>query len=463
MMNKIILILWASAAVAQTPAIQWGQQHAETLRHYRALVQIDTTDPPGNETKAVDYLKKVLEAEGIPTKTFASEPSRANLVARLKGNGSKRPILLMAHTDVVGVQRAKWPVDPFAAVLKDGYVWGRGTSDDKDKLAADLMVMLLLKRSGVALDRDVIFLAEAGEETNSLGIDFMVNQHFSEIDAEFALNEGGRTRLENGHVTAVQVATAEKVPRWVRLVVGGTSGHGSIPRVDNPVVHLAAAVGKLGAWETPMRLNDTTRTYFERLATISPPEKAARYNGLTDPRKSAAIQRYLAENEPEHYSMLRTSVVPTVIKGGFQTNVIPSEAEANIDVRVLPDEDLARFSEEMRRVIGDPSIRIEPISTGARVPTPPSRIDNEMFRALETVSKRLYPGSTTLPVMLTAATDCAQLRAKGLQCYGIDPPVSDEDRTHYSWHSDVERLEESSLYKFVEFTWGAVTEVAAKK
>ena len=462
-MKRIFLIVFTATTFAQTPTIVWDQQKAETLRHYRALVQIDTSNPPGNETKAVDYLKQVLEAEGIATKTFASEPSRANLVARLKGNGTKRPILLMAHTDVVGVQRPKWPVDPFGAVLKDGYVWGRGTSDDKDKLTADLMVMLLLKRSGVALDRDVIFLAEAGEETTSLGIDFMVNQHFSEIDAEFALNEGGRTRLENGRVTAVQVATAEKVPRWVRLVVDGTSGHGSIPRVDNAVVHLSTAVAKLGAWETPMRLNDTTRTYFERLATISPPDKAARYNGLTDPQKSAAIQRYLAENEPEHYSMLRTSVTPTVFKAGFQTNVIPSEAEANIDVRVLPDEDVVRFTEEMTRVVGDPAIRIERIPSGNRVPTPPSRIDNDMFRALEAVSKRLYPGSTTLPVMLTAATDCAQLRAKGVQCYGIDPPVSDEDRTHFSWHSDVERLEESSLYKFVEFTFAAVTEVAAKK
>jgi acetylornithine deacetylase/succinyl-diaminopimelate desuccinylase-like protein len=462
-MRRLVLIVWAVSAAAQSPAINWDQQKAETLRHYRALVQIDTSNPPGNETKVVDYLKQVLEAEGIPAKTFASEPTRGNLVARLRGNGTKRPILLMAHTDVVGVQRPKWPVDPFGAVLKDGYVWGRGTSDDKDKLAAELMVMLLLKRSGAALDRDVIFLAEAGEETTSLGIDFMVNQHFSEIDAEFALNEGGRTRLENGWVTAVQVATAEKVPRWVRLVIQGTSGHGSIPRVDNPVVHLSTAVAKLGAWETPMRLNDTTRTYFERLATISPPEKAARYNGLTDPQKSAAIQRYLAENEPEHYSMLRTSVTPTVFKAGFQTNVIPSEAEANIDVRVLPDEDVDKFTLEMTRIIGDPAIRVERIPTGNRVPTPPSRIDNDMFHALEAVSKRLYPGSTTLPVMLTAATDCAQLRAKGVQCYGIDPPVSDLDRTSYSWHSDVERLEESSLYKFVEFTFAAVTEVAAKK
>src|SRR2546423_14548026 len=153
--------LAAQTKSLQTKAIDWGQQKAEILRHYRALVQIDTSNPPGNETKAVEYLKSVFEAEGIPVKTFALEPARANLVARVKGNGRKRPILLMAHTDVVGVQREKWPVDPFAAVLKDGYIWGRGAADDKDKLAANLMVMLLAKRSGTILDRDLIFLAEA--------------------------------------------------------------------------------------------------------------------------------------------------------------------------------------------------------------------------------------------------------------------------------------------------------------
>src|SRR5216683_3240714 len=164
-MKRIALLaVFASAVPAQPPAVDWNQQKAEILLHYRSLVQIDTSNPPGNETKAVEYLKKVFESEGIPTKVFALEPARANLVARIRGNGKKRPILLMAHTDVVGVQRDKWPMDPFGAVLKDGYIWGRGTSDDKDKLAANLMVMLLLKRGGAQLDRDVIFLAEAGEE-----------------------------------------------------------------------------------------------------------------------------------------------------------------------------------------------------------------------------------------------------------------------------------------------------------
>jgi acetylornithine deacetylase/succinyl-diaminopimelate desuccinylase-like protein len=185
----VLSVVLASAAMAEVPTVDWKAQQAEILRHYRALVQIDTSNPPGNETAAVNYLKDVFEADGIPVKTFALQPARANLVARIKGNGSKRPVLIMAHTDVVGVQREKWPVDPFGAVAKDGYIWGRGTHDDKDKLAANLMTMLLAKRMGVPLDRDLIFLAESGEEADpdGVGIRFMVNQHFDEIDAEFAL------------------------------------------------------------------------------------------------------------------------------------------------------------------------------------------------------------------------------------------------------------------------------------
>src|SRR5258705_5666181 len=259
-------------ARAQVPAVDWKRQEAEILRHHRALVQIDSSSPPGNETKVDDYLKKVFEAEGIPVKTFALQPARANLVARLKGNGKKRPLLLMAHTDVVGVQREKWPVDPFGAVLKDGYIWGRGSRDDKDKLAANLMVMLLAKRMGASLDRDIIFLAESGEEADpaGVGIAFMVNQHFDELDAEFALTEGGGATLENGRVTTINIQTTEKVHRRFALVTPCTSVAGTEPTLDDALIHLSNAVAKAGTWALPMRLNETTRTYFERLATISP-------------------------------------------------------------------------------------------------------------------------------------------------------------------------------------------------
>ena len=460
----VLLVSGLSVAGAQTPSVQWQKQNAEILRHYRSLVQIDSSSPPGNETRVVNYLKQVLEAEGIPTRTFALDPARANLVARLKGNGSKRPLLILAHTDVVPVQREKWPVDPFGAVLKDGYVWGRGSVDDKPVLAANLMVMLLLKRGGAALDRDVIFLAESGEEADvaGVGINFMVKQHFDEIDAEFALTEGGSTTLANGRVSAVNIGTAEKVPARVRLVAKGTSGHGSVPRVDNPIVRLGAALQKLGTWETPMRLNETTRTYFEKLASMSPPEEASRYRALLDPQRAGAVQRYFAEHEPGHYSMLRTSVVPTMLRAGVGPNVIPSEAEATVDIRALPDENIPKFYESMQRIIGDPAIAIVPLPA-TRPASPASRLDTEMYRVLEQVSLRMYPGATVLPSMSTGASDQAQLRAKGLQSYGIGAAATIEDRTNFGAHSDVERLLESSLYKFVEFTWSAVTEMAVSR
>ncbi|HYK59528.1 MAG TPA: M20/M25/M40 family metallo-hydrolase [Bryobacteraceae bacterium] len=465
MYRRIALaIAFAAAAAAQVPSINWAQQKAEILRHHRSLIQIDTSNPPGNETKAVEYLKKVFDAEGIPSQIFALDPVRANIVARLKGNGSKRPLLILAHLDVVGVQREKWPVDPFAAVVKEGYIWGRGSVDDKDKVAANVMTMLLLKRTQARLDRDVIFLAESGEEgTTGPGIDFMVSRHFDAIDAEFAMTEGGGATIDNGRVTTVQIQTTEKVPRTTRLVVNGTSGHGSVPRVDNALVHLSQAVAKVGTWETPMRLNDTTRTYFEKLASISPPDKAARYNALLDPKRAADAQRYLKLKEPQRYSMLRTSIVPTILKGGFRVNVIPSEAEATLDVRALPDENLDNLYAEMRKIIADPAVKIEHVSGNDRPAGAPSRLDTEMFRALDRVSKRMFPGATLLPIMGTGASDMAQLRAKGVQCYGIGPARSEDDSTNYGAHGDVERLSEASLDQFVEFTWNAVTEVASAK
>jgi acetylornithine deacetylase/succinyl-diaminopimelate desuccinylase-like protein len=369
-------------------------------------------------------------------------------------------VLLLAHTDVVAVQREKWPMDPFAAIVKDGYVWGRGTTDDKDKLVANLMVMLLMKRNRVTLDRDIIFLAEAGEESaTEVGIDFMVANHFDAINAEFALTEGGSVTIEGGRVTAVAVSTTEKLPRRATLVATGTSGHGSIPRLDNAVAHLSAAVAKVSAWETPLNLNATTRAYFERLAAISPPDRAARYRALLNPNHPASVERYLAANEPQRYSVLRTSVSPTIIKGGFQANVIPSEAEATLDIRMTPGENAGSFFQAMAKLIDDPSVKIVP-STANRPAGPPSGLNTDMFRALEAVSSRMYPGAITLPIMMTGASDMAQLRAKCIECYGIGPETTDEEFAAHGWHSDVERATASSIYKLAEFTWKAVMEVA---
>jgi len=456
------LVVVASLAAQRPQTPNWDTLRPEVLQHYRSLVQLDTTS--GHETRAVEYLKKVLEGEGIPTKTFALNPARANLVARLKGNGSKRPLLILAHTDVVGVAREKWPVDPFGAVLKDGYVWGRGSKDDKPVLTANLIAMLMLKRLGVQLDRDVIFLAESGEEADleGVGMNYMVREHFADIDAEFAMTEGGGARIDNGRVTRVNIGTAEKLPARVRLVARGTAGHGSVPRLDNALMHLGAAVDKVGRWETPMRLNDTTRTYFEKMAAISSPERASIYKALLDPKTAANAQKFLREHSPGEYSMLRTSVVPTMLKAGVGPNVIPSEAEATLDIRAVPDENIDAFYAELARVIADPAVAIERVPQ-TRPPSPASKLDTEMYRAMERVAATIYPGAAVLPSMSTGASDQAQLRAKGIQSYGIGPSSTESDENNYPAHGDVERLAESSLYPFVQYVWNVVVEVAGHK
>ena len=451
---------------AQVPAagqpVDWDKLRPEILDRYRALVRLDTT--AGHEILAVEYLKKVLEAEGIPTKTFALDPNRPNLVARLKGNGSKRPLLILAHTDVVAVQREKWPVDPFGAVMKDGYIWGRGSKDDKPVLTANLITILMLKRLAVQLDRDVIFLAESAEEADitGVGINYMVREHFDEIEAEFAMTEGGGARIDGTRVATVSIGTAEKLPARVRLVATGTAGHGSVPRLDNALIHLGAAVEKVGRWETPMRLNDTTRTYFERLALISPPARAAIYRALLDVKTAAPAQAFLREHAPGEYSMLRTSVVPTMLKAGVGANVIPSEAEATLDIRAVPGEDVDTFYAEMAKVIGDPAVKIVPLPP-SRPPSPASKLDTEMYRVMEQVSNTIYPDAAVLPSMSTGASDQAQLRAKGIQSYGIGPASTESDALDYPAHGDVERLAESSLYPFVRYVWNVVTEIAAHK
>lgn len=461
------LLLWllpTSISLAQTPP-DWTKLEEETMGHFQAILRLDTSNPPGNEKLVVDYLKSVLDKEGIETKVFANDPNRPNLVARLRGNGKKRPVLIMGHTDVVKVDPAKWKHPPFSATREGGYVYGRGTVDDKDNVVACLMVMLQLKRLNVPLDRDVIFLAEAGEEASTqFGIAFMVENHFAEIDAEFCFAEGGGVTRTGGQIKFASVLTSEKIPQGVTLTARGPAGHGSVPLRTNAIVHLSQAITKLSAWSTPMRLNDTTRTYFERLAGISSPEEANRYRSIANPgansEMSAAIQEYFAVNEPRHHSMLSTSISPNIVQGGYQVNVIPSEATATLDVRALPDENMDNLVAELRKVINDPAIAVERNNRNTRPGARPSRIDSEAFKTIESAIKQHY-NTVTLPTMSTGATDMAYLRARGVQCYGVGPMVDIEDGPKgFGAHSDQERILEESLHKFVRFHWDIVVNLA---
>jgi len=463
---SLIAFLFAVAATAASQAqsaIDWKAVDVETLQHFRALVQIDTSNPPGNETKALGYVKQVLDKEGIPYQIFGSDPNRANLVARIKGSGKKKPILVMGHTDVVTIDPKKW-VDhgPFSADVAGGYVYGRGTVDDKDNLVASVMLVLMLKRTGAPLDRDVILLAESGEEgTPDVGAQYMIDQHFDAIEAEYCLAEGGGVVRSGGRNVHANISTTEKEPRAVEIIARGPAGHGSVPRQSNVIAHLSNAVGRIAAWTPPLRVNETTGSYFRKLATSVPPDVAKRYRDVLspDPKVSGPAAEWMLMNEPEHWSMLHTSVVPTILTAGYRYNVIPSEAKATLDVRLHPDEDQSKFLDQIRTVINDPTIEVRWARERYR-PAGASALNTELFTAIETETRKHY-NVDVLPTMSTGASDKAQIRSKGVQCYGVGPAIDSEDAAKgFGAHSDQERILEAELYRFVRFQYDVVMDVA---
>lgn len=463
----LVLVCVSGSVLAQSNQPNWSQIEPEALKHFQAIVKMDSSDPPGGEKPVVDYLRQVLEADGIPTQTFVlKDPNRPNLVARIKGNGSKRPLLLMGHTDTVNVDPKKWSHPPFSADREEGFIYGRGTVDDKDNVIGTLMTMLMLKRLNVPLDRDVIALFEAGEEgTSSLGIQFMANEHFDAIDAEFCYAEGGSVTRIGGQVKFASIQTVEKIPRAITVTSKGISGHGSVPLESNALAHLGDAVGKIARWTPPMRINETTAAYFKRLASVSTPEEAKRYLALLspDPKVSGPADDYMRKNEPRHWSMLRTSLSPTMITGGIRTNVIPSEGTATIDTRLAPDEDPAKFLELVKQAVNDPAVEVSYGARDTRPATPVAKLDSDAFKVLEANVTKHYK-AVTLPTMSTGATDMAFLRRKGMQCFGIGPATDFEDTAKgFAAHSDQERILESELYRFVRFNWDAAVDLARSK
>lgn len=465
-MRKLIAVLIVSlsaSAQGQNYEPDWDSAEEELLRHFRALLQFDTSDPPGRELPAAEYLRDVLEAEGIPVEMLSVDPERPNVVARLEGDGSEEPLLIMAHTDVVNVDPEKWIFPPFSATVDGGYVYGRGAVDDKDNLAAGLMVMLELKRQNVPLSRDVIFLAESGEEgATQYGIEFMVNEHFEKIEAEFCLAEGGSVARVNREVQYSGVQTVEKLPYRLELVATGVAGHGSVPLQNNSVVRLAKAISAIADWRSPIRLNETTYTYFERLASISPPDAGERYLAVLDSGRASEADEYFLAYEPRHASMLRSSLSPTIFDAGYRINVIPSEARASVDFRALPDENIEEFLSSIRGVVGDESIEV---SLGVRNTRPAGQasINTVAFSTIEANTDKHY-SVITLPTMSTGATDMAYLRARGVQCYGIGPAIDREDAgLGFGAHSDQERILISELNRFLRFNWDVVVDLAAAK
>ncbi|HIG61268.1 MAG TPA: M20/M25/M40 family metallo-hydrolase [Gammaproteobacteria bacterium] len=461
MLTCLLLSTTSARQIAAATPVDWSQINKETLFHFINLLKIDTSNPPGNETQAALYLRNVLTQNGIESELLGPNPDRLNLVARIKGNGSARPVLLLGHTDVVGVQRERWRHDPFAGVIENGYVYGRGAVDDKDNVVANLMMVLMLKRSGLVLNRDVIFVAESGEEGFAKeGFRYLVNHHWEKIDAEYALGEGGGGSIKDGSPYLLAVAATEKVGRGAELIARGSSGHGSMPRVDNAITHLARAVARIAEWQPPMRLNEITRAYFERVAEISDPEKARRIRDLFNPATADNAGNYFKKHQIRYNSFLRTTISPNMFNGGFRPNVIPSQATAYLDIRALPDENMTAFYQMMREVIDDPAVELIP-GRQMNPSSKPSGLKTDLYRSLEAVQKRLYPEAITLPMLLTGGTDLQPLRGKGVHAYGIGPLKDMQDGEGNGAHADDERISEKALYGFVRYLWEVILDLSS--
>ena len=458
MRHVALFVLVCLAASAQEPT----GLAAQAQKYLADLVRIDTTNPSGHETRVAQYLKQVATANGISSELLGDNPSRLNFVARLpaaKAGEAARPLLLMAHSDVVPADRSQWTVDPFSAELRGGFIYGRGTQDDKSLLAAELAVFVELKRSGVALKRPVILLSEADEESGSTGIIWLIHNAYAKIDAEFALNEGGAAIDSRLGMRIYQIQTSEKIPTRVILTAAGTAGHGSLPRSDNPVVHLARAITRLADLNEPVQLNTTTRRYFSQIAELADYQWLRPLLPQLDNESTAmAAANTIAARDPELNAMLRTGVSPTMLTAGMKVNVIPNQAVAQVDVRRLPTETRQEIEMRFRNAINDPAVTISP-EPGQDMPaTEPSALTTPLYLAMEKVFAQGKGKTMVVPYMSRGATDGAFLRQKGMAVYGV--PVFLREGGESRAHGNDERISTQNLARGTELLWKIVTAVA---
>ena len=455
----------AQSPQTATPSADVVKLQGEAIVWLQDLIRINTTNPPGNEIVAAKYIADILKREGIPSEIFESTPGRGFLVARLSATAvpdPSRALLLMAHLDVVGVDKSKWSVDPFAAVMKDGYLYGRGTIDDKGMVIANLAAFISLKRSSARLNRDVIFLAEGDEEAGGeFGMKFAVEKHWDKIAAGFALNEGGHTVLKDGKVQYVGVQATEKVAVNVDVIATGTSGHASIPRKDNPVAHLATAIGKIGAYEAPVQFNSVTHGYFEGIAPLEDEETGKWLQALESPDRADHAARWVSNNNPIWNAMLRDTATPTMLQAGIRQNVVPSEARGVLNIRLLPGNQLDPLINKLKQLVNDPQIRFETQPNGGEA-APSSSLESDLYSTIKAVSAQEFAGAPVVPYMSTGATDSARLRMRSVQAYGLDPfPLTEDDLMRM--HADDERIPIDSFRKGIQFLDAVVNAFAVTK
>jgi acetylornithine deacetylase/succinyl-diaminopimelate desuccinylase-like protein len=459
--SRALPAVLAVATLAGRVGAQTSPDEREARAIFAELIGINTTHDHGSTTRAARAVARRLLAAGFPAKDVAivgPNPLRLNLVARLRGKGSSKPILLLAHLDVVEARREDWSLDPFVLTEKDGYFYGRGTSDIKDMAAIFIQTMIRLKRERVPLDRDVILALTADEEGgDDNGVQWLLAHRRALIDAAFCLNgDAGDPLARDGKVTERNVEASEKVYMDVRLEVHNPGGHSSVPVKENAIYRLAAALTRFSAHEFPPRLNEVTRAYFTRAAAVESDTIAARMRMVGESGDTAAMRR-LSEGSPWLNSVLRTTCVATRLDGGHANNALPQTAGANINCRVLPDESPDSVVATITRVVDDTNVQVR--VTSPAVPSPPSPLVPEVLEPIDSITAAMWPGAAVIPSMDTGASDGLFLRNAGMPVYGVSgvPIDSDDIRAH----GRDERIRVASFYQGLEFTGRLVRALVA--
>jgi acetylornithine deacetylase/succinyl-diaminopimelate desuccinylase-like protein len=457
----VLAAVWSALAVRadvpESPDFEAASREAVSL--LQEYLRIDTSNPPGRERLAAEFFKPILDKEGIENRIYDLGNDRANILARLPGTGPGRPILLLNHMDVVPADAERWSVPPFSGDIRDGFVWGRGATDMKGTAICQLMTLVLLKRSGVALGRDVLFLGTADEEEGDQnGLADMIEKHRDDLrSAEYCLTEGNTIAVEDGRVVSWDVDVTEKAPLWLRIVATGKAGHASIPEPDGAVARLVRALDRILAYEPPLRLIPAVDAYFRKLAPTAKGELARAYAdpgaALLDP----ALRRALLA-DPGRNADVRTTISITGLSGSDKINVIPGEATASLDCRLLPGEDPQRLLTTLKSTADDETLRWEVLLSETATESP---IDTALFHAIEKARDRFAPGVPVLTPPLTSSTDAGKLRQLGVVVYGFEPfrLSEDDDRSH----GDDERLSVDNVRFGLEVTYAVVSDVAGPR
>ncbi len=464
LLAAILLTCFAVSAAAEKlpsdaiPAERLEQYSDLAVRWMQEYLQVDTTNPPGNEARAAAFFKRILDREGIENQVFEYAPGRANLIARLKGNGTRRPIILLNHEDVVTSDAARWKAPPFSGLILDGAMYGRGAQDMKCEGLAQLLVMIMLKRERVPLDRDVIFLATADEEADGTGTDWMIAHHRDLLgNAEFLITEGGENLRDQAGVKYIGVDVAEKSPFWLVVTAHGRPGHGSRPIFDSAPNRLVRALGRILAYQTELKALPVTEEFLRLMAPSQPPQRARWFRDLKSALRDKRFRKAV-ENDESLNSILRNTISLTRLGGSRQTNVIPGEAAAHLDVRLLPGEDPKAFLEEMRRVVDDPNVSVEPESAEFRVANA-SPLDTALFDSFRRVTARYFPGTPVAPRLTGGYTENQRYRSLGIASYGFSPyTVTPEEGA--TEHGDNERIRVEELRRGYRVLYDVVTGVA---